>query len=91
MENHDLPEMKILEIRELLRASTGKVSPPDTKRLRESTELIESFIFLPALASQLANNRENRQGPPPLAGIFFLSPNPYLMPRSAPLTMWLVA
>ena len=38
-------KMKILKIPELIHTSARVTSPPDTKRPRESTGLIESFIF----------------------------------------------
>ena len=51
--------MKILKIRELLRASTGKPPPLNTKTMRKSTELIESFVFC---GLSPLNSRNSQQG-----------------------------
>ena len=47
-------EMKILEIRELLRASTGKTSSSENKNYAEINRTHRELHFLPSLASQLA-------------------------------------
>ena len=40
-----MPKMKIPKIPELVRTSARVTSPPDTKTMRKSTELVKSFIF----------------------------------------------
>ena len=53
-ENHDLPEMKILEIRQLLRASTGKIFTSEHKNYAGINRTHRELHFLSSLATQLA-------------------------------------